>query len=158
MIFGSFDGMAGFFAVGWAWDESAPEDAQYVEIFADRRPVGVARADFFRQDLAAAGVGNGRHGFQYLLPPALLDGREHTIEAAILGAGLELRGSPLRFLGRSGEVPYGNMRAASAGAGQTLSPGATGEASRAQRLDPCSVAQRLRREGYQLLTPRADTE
>jgi hypothetical protein len=110
MIYGKFDGVVGLFAVGWAWDECTPVHAQYVELLADGRPLGVVRADLPREDLVEAGIGNGRHAFRYLLPPGLLDGRVRTIEAVIVGAGAELCGSPLQFAGRSGEPLYGSLR------------------------------------------------
>jgi hypothetical protein len=165
MIFGNFDGVVGLFAVGWAWDELAPADAQYVRILADRRPIGIVRADLLRGDLIAAGIGNGRHAFQYLLPPGLLDGREHAIEAVIVGTGAELHGSPVQFAGSSGEISYVNLRHPQAGAEPLESPHGR-SARRRDLVASCrppsqttgTVAQQLRREGYLLLPGSADAE
>ena len=53
---------------GWAWDRSRPRRRLDVEILSAGAPLGLARADGFREDLAASGVGDGRYGFSFELP------------------------------------------------------------------------------------------
>ena len=48
---------------GWAFDTLAPDRHLMVEIVCDDRPIGRVCADFYRQDLAAGGVGWGDHAF-----------------------------------------------------------------------------------------------
>ena len=51
-------------------------------------------AQDFRQDLADAGYGNGRHGFRVRTPSALTDGRPHEVHLRIADTKTELKNSP----------------------------------------------------------------
>jgi GT2 family glycosyltransferase len=82
-------GLAGWVAAG----DKAGERLQ-IEILADGVPVLRIVADAYREDLAAAGIGDGRHGFRASLPQHLCDGRAHTIEVRELSSGIALPGSP----------------------------------------------------------------
>ena len=53
---------------GWVRDRLRPGKRFSVEVFAEGRLVGSARADAFRQDLRDSGVGDGRHAFSLDLP------------------------------------------------------------------------------------------
>jgi hypothetical protein len=53
---------------GWAQQTNAPEIPVCLDIYADGRLVGQTLANLYREDLAAAGLGSGRHGFKFALP------------------------------------------------------------------------------------------
>jgi hypothetical protein len=50
-------------------------------------------ANYYRPDLAAAGLGNGYHAFDYPTPPALKDGHTHAVIAAIAGTNIQIGSS-----------------------------------------------------------------
>jgi hypothetical protein len=79
---------------GWAWDKSAPNKAVKVDIYDGEKLLATVVADVPREDLAAAGKGDGRHGFSCASPAALTDGKPHVVHARINGTGIELSGSP----------------------------------------------------------------
>jgi membrane protein involved in D-alanine export len=79
---------------GWAWDPAHPNESLQVEIFADGKSLLTATADNQRDDLALAGKGNGRHGFDIPTPDSLIDGNAHVISVKIKGSGIDLHGSP----------------------------------------------------------------
>jgi hypothetical protein len=54
---------------GWVQDTANPESAVCLDILAGGELIGQLAANRYRADLAAAGVGNGRHGFAFV-PPA----------------------------------------------------------------------------------------
>ncbi len=56
---------------GWAWYPLAPERRVELEILADNVVIGAVRAELFRPDLLAAGIGDGHYGYAWPLPPAL---------------------------------------------------------------------------------------
>jgi hypothetical protein len=66
-------------AIGWAWDPERPEQALEVEVLIDDRVVAAGLADIERQVLAAAGMGDGRYGFDVALPEDLSTEPTHTI-------------------------------------------------------------------------------
>jgi hypothetical protein len=53
---------------GWAQDSDYPEAAVCVDIYADGRLIGQTLANLYREDLAAAGLGSGRHAFRFEPP------------------------------------------------------------------------------------------
>jgi O-antigen biosynthesis protein len=60
---------------GWCWDAAAPERHVTLTVLVDGEPVGATTADVFREDLAAAGIGDGSHAFSYLLPWTVVSGK-----------------------------------------------------------------------------------
>jgi len=66
-------------AIGWAWDPEHPDEAVEVEVLVDGRGVASGVADIERQVLAAAGMGEGRYGFDVALPEELGAERSHAI-------------------------------------------------------------------------------
>lgn len=48
---------------GWAFDDSDPAQHLEIEILCGGRVIGRARANFYRQDLEAGGIGAGDHAF-----------------------------------------------------------------------------------------------
>jgi hypothetical protein len=64
---------------GWAWDASRPKEAIKVEIYDGTTLLSTITAQEFREDLKTAGKEDGKHAFNYALPPTLRDGQSHTI-------------------------------------------------------------------------------
>jgi glycosyltransferase involved in cell wall biosynthesis len=60
------------FVSGWAWDPARPRHRVRLEILIDGAPVGSTTAATWRADLQQAGIGDGAHGFAYVLPYNLL--------------------------------------------------------------------------------------
>ncbi len=76
---------------GWAQDGSAPtrlqvldNDAVLCELLAQRH----------RPDLEAAGIGDGRHAFELVIPGGLSPAHRHSVQVRRAGDGAELPGSP----------------------------------------------------------------
>jgi hypothetical protein len=76
---------------GWAWAPDWPGAGVAVEVRLDGRPVAVGAAEMHRPDLAAAGIGDGRHGFSIRFDAALLDGGAR-ISVAGIGVDTPLTG------------------------------------------------------------------
>jgi len=68
---------------GWAQTPDWPGAAVAVEARLDGRAVGVVSADQHRPDLAAAGIGDGRHAFAIRFDAGLLDGAERLVVAGV---------------------------------------------------------------------------
>jgi hypothetical protein len=64
---------------GWAYS-GADAGPQALAILLNGAVVGRVVADRYRADLAAAGIGDGRHGFSFVLPKGLAAGPDHRIE------------------------------------------------------------------------------
>ncbi|HXG64344.1 MAG TPA: hypothetical protein VNO70_04505 [Blastocatellia bacterium] len=64
---------------GWAWDANQPNSPIWVDIYDGSTLLATVLASQFREDLPAAGIGNGYHAFTYYVPPRLRDGQAHTI-------------------------------------------------------------------------------
>jgi len=85
---------------GWAWAAEWPGAAVPVEARLDGHVVAAAPADQNRSDLAAAGIGDGRHGFVIRFDAALLDGAQQLVVAGAgsadpLGGGERMLDAPL---------------------------------------------------------------
>jgi hypothetical protein len=94
---GYLDGCDDRQVLGWAYDATRPDQPVEVEIQLDGRVVAVASADLFRPDLRQHRVGNGRHGFCCLLPPAIGAAGEGLVSARIKGTDFLLKGGPMRI-------------------------------------------------------------
>src|SRR5439155_1059324 len=79
---GYLDGVDHGVLRGWAWGWD-PTIAVAVEIFVDGRLRAVMPARAERRDLALAHIGNGRHGFAWLVPTELADGIAHEYACRI---------------------------------------------------------------------------
>jgi hypothetical protein len=80
--------------VGWVWDRKQQARALEVEILDGENLLQEATASDARQDLAGAGIGDGKHGFHLPTPAALKDGKPHTLRVRVKGSEFELRKSP----------------------------------------------------------------
>jgi hypothetical protein len=56
---------------GWAQDEGCPEAPVCLDIYAGNELLGQAIANRHRPDLEAAGIGDGRYGFEFVPPEGL---------------------------------------------------------------------------------------
>ena len=86
-VTGHVDGMriVGGTAEIWGWAQAPdwPGATVAVEVRLDGRPVAAASADQPRADLAAAGIGDGRHAFAIRFDAGLLDGVERLVVAGV---------------------------------------------------------------------------
>lgn len=65
--------------IGWAWYPDAPERRVDVNVIADDKIIGTATANLNREDVAAAGFGDGRYGFSIALPYQVLSSARPTV-------------------------------------------------------------------------------
>jgi hypothetical protein len=92
---GSLDVVGSTAIEGWAMDTTKPTNPVTVDLYDGDALLASVPAKVFRQDLLAAGRGDGNHGFAFPVPPGLKDGKPHTIHAKC--AGVELSNSPKTF-------------------------------------------------------------
>jgi GT2 family glycosyltransferase len=94
-IFGSFDGIHGYTATGWAIDLRFSEPAE-VEFLVGGKVIGSATAKLFREDLRRAGLGTGVAGFRATLPISEANA-ELEVSARVQGSSVELDNSPRKL-------------------------------------------------------------
>lgn len=87
---------------GWAMDRDTPDRPVVLELLIDGQPVGTLTADLPRDDLRAAGLGEGRNGFQLNLPQGIEPGA--VVRLRRLADAAELDGSPRRIEAADGNV------------------------------------------------------
>lgn len=78
LLQGHLDGVRDGFLHGWLWSPERPELRLRVALVYDGAPWQLRDADEQRDDLRAAGIGDGRYGFAVELPP---DAGGATVEA-----------------------------------------------------------------------------
>ena len=76
---------------GWASDDADPEKAVEVDVIVNSLPVATLACVAFREDLLAAGIGDGRKGFAFDPTAHLRPGR-NTLEVRYSGSGLLVPG------------------------------------------------------------------
>lgn len=79
---------------GWVWDRNNPDHVVDVELECDGVWLGTVGAIGLREDLVAAGKGDGKHAFRLATPLHLKDGRPHRISAHVAGTAIGLPGGP----------------------------------------------------------------
>ncbi|GAB3340578.1 hypothetical protein GCM10027299_54090 [Larkinella ripae] len=80
---------------GWVWDRNLPNTPMPIEVFDGLNLVGTFVANVNRPDLVAAKKGNGVHGYQFVIPASLKDGKPHVISMRIENSDYYLKGSPI---------------------------------------------------------------
>ncbi len=75
---------------GWACDQSAPGQPVRLRVIANDVVLCEVVADRYRPDLAAAGIGDGRHAFDISIPGGLPPGGEHVIRVQRVSDGAAL--------------------------------------------------------------------
>lgn len=103
-ILGCIDAIDGDRLFGWAWDPARPSARLPIEIYVDGDRTARMEAAQLREDLAANGIGDGYHAFEYQDP----EGR------ALAGRSIEVR-----LTGQEGALPAAGQ-AASVLAGHAL--------------------------------------
>ena len=68
---------------GWAQNADAPEAPVCLDIFADGKFIGRLLANIYRDDLQAAGLGSGRHGFEFIPPAGVSSSRSTPWKCAV---------------------------------------------------------------------------
>ena len=92
---GYFDGLDGHTFSGWAFDPAHPDTPVVLELLDGDGLMARLIANRFRADLEAAGIGDGRHGFELKLARALSPAARHELRIRRVADGRELAGSPL---------------------------------------------------------------
>jgi membrane protein involved in D-alanine export len=75
---------------GWVWDKYHPEAQVNVDLWDGEQYLMTFPANRFRQDLAEAGYGDGRHAFRIPTPPVFRNGHSHLMHLRISGAKRDL--------------------------------------------------------------------
>ncbi len=76
---GFVDGIFGNHLCGWAVNPFDFTRRPKVVIVIDGAVVAEKTANDMREDVLKLGIGDGNHGFKYLIPPPLLDGEQHEV-------------------------------------------------------------------------------
>ncbi len=79
---------------GWARDAAVPDRRVRLRILDGDVILGLVTAEIDRPDLGLAGIGDGRHGFELIVPGGLAAGARHRIRALHLPDDQELAHSP----------------------------------------------------------------
>lgn len=85
---------------GWVQFADLPNALLCVDISAGGRKIGSALANLYRKDLAAAGIGDGYHGFSLRLPTPV-DPATVEVRCTMTDAALPLSGAAVRSLAES---------------------------------------------------------
>ncbi len=80
---------------GWALDTTTPGSPVALQLLDNGRLVARVLANRYREDLAAAGMGTGRHAFTFDLPGVLDPLIRHVIQVRRERDGAEVPGSPV---------------------------------------------------------------
>ena len=94
-LHGNLDGVEGTSIVGWAFDPTLPDKPVTLELLDGEGLIARVTANRYRGDLEAAGIGDGRHGFELRLARSLSPMTRHEIRLRRVADGRELPGSPL---------------------------------------------------------------
>jgi hypothetical protein len=66
-LYGFVDAIAGNRILGWAQNPDRPEVPVCLDVLVDGKVMGWTLANIYREDLAIAGLGSGRHSFAFTL-------------------------------------------------------------------------------------------
>jgi hypothetical protein len=80
--------------VGWARDKYHPESHVAVDVYDGIADLGSVMANEMREDLRAAGTGDGSYGFRFALPLNVVDGRVHVLHVRVSGTDVALTNTP----------------------------------------------------------------
>jgi glycosyltransferase involved in cell wall biosynthesis len=79
---------------GWAWDPGRPDEPIEIEVLVGDEVVARLPANRYRADLEAAGIGDGRRGFEVAIPGALSPLARHAIVVRAAEGGVPLENAP----------------------------------------------------------------
>jgi membrane protein involved in D-alanine export len=80
--------------LGLMWNRSASKEEIKVDLYLDDAFIERRSADEYREDLRDRGFGDGKHGFRFVLPWWVRDGRPHIVEVRESATMTPLKGSP----------------------------------------------------------------
>ena len=83
---------------GWVWDKAQPDRALTVSITLAGEVIGQTEASLPRPDLAVAGIGDGRHGFDFTFGPPHPPDAHHKITVMVGALKLPIRPHAVRTL------------------------------------------------------------
>lgn len=92
---GSIDRATRYGISGWVHRPGDPDSGVVLRITVDGHPVARVRADRYREDLERAGIGDGRHAFEFRFPSHLSADRRHSISIRAEPDGEHAPGSPI---------------------------------------------------------------
>jgi glycosyltransferase involved in cell wall biosynthesis/SAM-dependent methyltransferase len=95
---GYLDGVRDHTIFGWARRTNGAEQTVDVDIWAGSERIGTIRADVWRKDLEDAGIGDGRFGFRFRTPRALVGSTCRAVWATISGTDVSLKGCPQFYI------------------------------------------------------------
>jgi hypothetical protein len=79
---------------GWAW-QSGQDGPTALQVWDNGKPLLRILANFYRADLQEAGIGDGRHGFDIVIPGGLSPLSRHVLEIRRESDGATLPGTPV---------------------------------------------------------------
>jgi SAM-dependent methyltransferase len=91
---------------GWAARSGSGEPVT-LEVLCEGTVVGTARAALFREDLLSAGIGEGRHGFEFEVPAAIRVRDTYVLSVRVADSTQELGHSPIAVDERAAGVMEG---------------------------------------------------
>ncbi len=82
--------------VGWA-ARPGDQGAVALDVREGGRTIGTVSASLYREDLRAAGIGDGRHGFWFVVPDDVRSRGEYSLDVTERATGVPLGHSPFRI-------------------------------------------------------------
>ncbi len=79
---------------GWAWDPSRPDEPVALQVLDNGVPIARVLANRYRADLRERGIGDGRHGFEVVIPGGLSPLSRHVISVQREADGRPLPNAP----------------------------------------------------------------
>lgn len=118
---GFIDGARAGRITGWAWDPGQPQRRVSLDVLVGPTRIARVVADRYRADLAGAGIGDGRHAFQILVPDAVLPAAQNEVQLRCAETGAIMPGSPVT-VARTAPLPGQTQAFPGAGAGAAAPP------------------------------------
>jgi hypothetical protein len=88
-LHGFIDAVGPSCIAGWAQNTESPETPVCLDVIVDGCCIGQMLANHYREDLAQAGLGSGRHGFLFTPPPRQLAAAQSVeVRRSLDGAAL----------------------------------------------------------------------
>ncbi len=95
MLKGSLDLVDLRQAAGWAQEDAQPDVPVSLLVIDNDKLIGRILANRYRADLESAGIGTGRHGFEFQFPKSLTPFEKHVVKVCRETDGEELPQSPI---------------------------------------------------------------
>ncbi len=95
MLIGNLDIVNRQEVAGWAQDDAQPDVPVSLLVIVDDDLLGRILANRYRADLEQAGIGSGRHSFEFQLPKSLPPFERHVLKVCRESDGIDLAQSPV---------------------------------------------------------------